>query len=713
MSQYARWPTQGGGGGSGTVTSVGISAPSSILTITGSPITTSGTFVLGLATQAANTVWAGPTSGSAATPTFRALVMADLPSGTGTVTSVSVVSANGLAGTVATATTTPAITLSTTITGILQGNGTAISAASTTGSGAVVLATSPTLVTPALGTPTALTLTNATGLPLTTGVTGVLPIANGGTGAATTSQNYVFAGPTSGSGAPSFRLLTSGDVPTSVTTVGTIDSQTPSSNGLVISGADIYAQSASASNPGMVNNTTQTFSGSKTIGSNASDAITLGGASSTAVQIIRGGVRGTVRTITSNLTLDTTTTDYQILCNQSAAITITLPAPTAGRMFLITDISGTAQTNTITLAPHASEMIEGLAASKVFQTNYGSWEITSDGTNWFINASGARTVVAKYSSSGSWTAPAGVTNIIVYGRPGAGGGSGGAGGGGGYGGSTAGGGGGGTGGGGGGSASIMQANLTVSPGTAYTITVGAGGAGSVGGTAGAAGGAGGGSSNATDGGVSSFDALVTFGMGNPATGGTAASGTGSGGAGQPGTSGAGGGGGYSEGAAGTKYGLVAVASGSGAGAGGGGNPGSGGGGPFGISSATALYYGVSYSSGASGGGGAPAGSNQGGGGSGGPGGPAGPTMNFPFYSEAAPTGGTGGASGMGGAGFATGSGFAGGAGSAGLNGTGGNGGSGGGGGAGGGGGSTTGGAGGVGGAGGSGSNGVIFIEWTE
>lgn len=47
----------------------------------------------------------------------------------GTVTSVSVVSANGLSGTVATATTTPAITLSTTITGLLKGNGTAISAA--------------------------------------------------------------------------------------------------------------------------------------------------------------------------------------------------------------------------------------------------------------------------------------------------------------------------------------------------------------------------------------------------------------------------------------------------------------------------------------------------------------------------------------------------------------------------------------------------------
>ena len=49
--------------------------------------------------------------------------------GTGTVTSVSVVSANGLAGTVANSTTTPAITLSTSITGVLKGNGTAISAA--------------------------------------------------------------------------------------------------------------------------------------------------------------------------------------------------------------------------------------------------------------------------------------------------------------------------------------------------------------------------------------------------------------------------------------------------------------------------------------------------------------------------------------------------------------------------------------------------------
>ncbi len=70
--------------------------------------------------------------------------------------------ANGFAGN-SSGGTTPALTLSTTVTGILSGDGTAISAAATTGSGSVVLATSPTLVTPALGTPTALVGTNITG----------------------------------------------------------------------------------------------------------------------------------------------------------------------------------------------------------------------------------------------------------------------------------------------------------------------------------------------------------------------------------------------------------------------------------------------------------------------------------------------------------------------------------------------------------------------
>lgn len=72
----------GGVGGIGTVTSVGLSLPASVFSVSGSPVTGAGTLSGSFQAQAANTVFAGPSSGGPDIPSFRALASTDfVPAG--------------------------------------------------------------------------------------------------------------------------------------------------------------------------------------------------------------------------------------------------------------------------------------------------------------------------------------------------------------------------------------------------------------------------------------------------------------------------------------------------------------------------------------------------------------------------------------------------------------------------------------------------------
>lgn len=102
------------------------------------------------------------------------------------------------------------------------------------------------------------------------------------------------------------------------------------------------------------------------------------------IQISASG-SSNIRSIAANDTL--LPIDGTILLDSSGgAFNLTLcdPATVIGTVFRLVDKTGFLNANNVTLVRFAGELIEGLAASKLLQTNWGFWQLVSDGTDWYI-----------------------------------------------------------------------------------------------------------------------------------------------------------------------------------------------------------------------------------------------------------------------------------------------------------------------------------------
>lgn len=435
LTVVAGIPTWAAPATNGTVTSVALSTPGVLYTVSGSPVTTSGTLTLNLVSQSANTIFAGPTTGAAAAPTFRTLVSADVPTLNQNTTGTA---ANITATTNSTLITLSSLSLSgSQVNGFTQGS--IIFAGSTgqlsqdnsnfywndatysLGLGVIPATNAAVDVVSSTGTSKAIQTTSY-------GAGSSIPFrgrfARGTSSSPAAAQSgdnlSVFSG--RGYGASQFAAASTGAI-----NITANETFTNTSNATYIQLLTTPTGSVTSVPAMTVNSTSNVLIGILPASDNNTDQLQMSGGASTTYLKLKGSTSGYVeqiasatttsyvvtwpptqggantvpvnngsgalswtatpspyiiQTISSNTTAVSGTT---YLCNTSGGpFTVTLPAPVSGAFIIIKDSTGFFGTNNLTVAQHASELIEGLAVSKVLQTNWGCWSFFSDGTNWFM-----------------------------------------------------------------------------------------------------------------------------------------------------------------------------------------------------------------------------------------------------------------------------------------------------------------------------------------